>query len=118
MPRQFHPRPLATYSADAFAGQGGGLCEGVESLSGRPCRTSRQPVVDQLKKRRRIGGTVLTTQQPGKARGGAQFPGQGTLPARPVERLAEAIIGRDGPALSQRGDDDLLQMAGSFGRRL
>src|SRR5215472_12045531 len=53
-----------------------------------------EPVVDRLEKRYCMSGTALIAQQPGKARGGAQFPAQGTLPACPVERLPEMILGR------------------------
>ena len=34
-----------------------------------------EPVVDRLEERHRVGGTALIAQQPGEARGGAQFPG-------------------------------------------
>ena len=34
--------------------------------------------------------------QPGEARGAAQLPGQGPLPARPVERVLEVLLGRRG----------------------
>ena len=64
-----------------------------------------EPVVDRLEERLRVGGTALIAQQPGEARGGAQFPGQRALPARPVERLPEVILGRcrgSGRALQQK----------------
>jgi hypothetical protein len=50
--------------------------------------------VDRLEKRYRISGTAMIAQQPGKARGGAQFPVQDALLACPVERLPEVILGR------------------------
>ena len=37
---------------------------------------------------------MLLAQQPREAGGGAQFPGQGSLPARPTERLLVVIFGR------------------------
>jgi hypothetical protein len=36
----------------------------------------------------------LVTQKLGQARSGAQFPGQGVLPARPIERLPKVFLGR------------------------
>src|ERR1700731_3548896 len=89
--------------------QGGRQCESVEQ---RFCgfQVGRiepfgKPVVNRLEECCRIGGTVLVAQQPGKARGGAQFPGQGALPARPAERLPEVTLGRcrgSGLALQQK----------------
>jgi hypothetical protein len=40
-----------------------------------------------------IRRTALIAQQPGKAHGGAQFPGQGALLASPVKRLPEVPLG-------------------------
>ena len=40
-----------------------------------------QPVRDRLEEGHGICGTALIAQQPGEARGGGQFPGEGTLPA-------------------------------------
>jgi len=48
---------------------------------------------------------ILVAQQPGEARGDAQFPGQSSLPARPTERLPVMIFGRrrgPGRALQQK----------------
>ena len=48
---------------------------------------------------------MLVSPKPRETRGGAQFPGQGSLPARPVERLPEVILGRrrgSGSALQQQ----------------
>jgi hypothetical protein len=63
-----------------------------------------EPVVDRLEGHG-ISGTALISQQPGEARGGGQFPGAGTLPARRLERLPEMILGRhrgSGCALQQK----------------
>jgi hypothetical protein len=46
-----------------------------------------KPVEDRLEDRHRIRGTALIAQQPGKAYGGTQFPGQGALPPCPTQRL-------------------------------
>ena len=77
------------------------LSEGVKK---RLCRLQIDRVeplgelgVDRLEGRQGIGGTALILQQPGKARGGAEFPGQSALPARQVERLPETglrLVGR------------------------
>jgi hypothetical protein len=40
-----------------------------------------------------IADSALIAQQPSKARGSAQFPGQRTLPAPPIKRLPEMILG-------------------------
>jgi len=78
--------------------QVGRFCESVEK---RFCRFEvgriepfGEPVVDRLQECRRIGESTLIAQQPGKARGGAQFPGERALPARPVERLPEMALSR------------------------
>jgi len=44
--------------------------------------------------RLRLTDAVLVAQQAGEARGSAEFPGQRTLLARPVERLPKMILGR------------------------
>src|SRR5205085_9477870 len=62
-------------------------------------------VIDRLESRHCSGRVALVAQQPGEARRGAEFPGQRTLSARPVERLPEVILGRrhrSGPALKQQ----------------
>jgi hypothetical protein len=51
-------------------------------------------VVDRLEERCGFSGTALIPQQASKARGGAEFPGQRTLPARPVWRLSEEVLRR------------------------
>jgi len=40
-----------------------------------------EPVLDRLEERRGVGGPAPIVQQPRKAHGSAQFPGQGALPA-------------------------------------
>src|SRR5580692_3819640 len=62
-----------------------------------------EPIVDWREKRNRLCGPILVAQQPGEARGGAQFPGQGSLLARRTERLLVVIFGR------RRGSGSLLQ---------
>jgi hypothetical protein len=52
-----------------------------------------EPVVDRLEELQRLRGTALIVYHPSEARRGAQLPGQGTLPARPVERLPEIVFG-------------------------
>ena len=80
----------------------GAGCRGVEkSLCGFQIGRVEplgEPVVDRLEERQGISGTALIAQQPGKARGGPQFPRQGALPASPVKRLPEVIF-----SLSRRG---------------
>src|ERR1700738_1989492 len=56
--------------------------------------TLGEPIGDRREKRNRLCGPMLVAQQPGEARGGAQFPGQGSLPVRPVERLPQVTLGR------------------------
>src|ERR1700730_220471 len=65
--------------------------------------TLGEPIVDRREKRNRLCGPMLVAQQPGEARGGAQFPGQGSLSARPTERLLVVIFGR------RRGSESSLQ---------
>jgi hypothetical protein len=76
----------------------GRLCERVEeglcSFQIGRGEPFGEAVVDRLEKRQAIRGTALIGPQPGKARCGAQFPGQRTWPARPIERLPEMILGR------------------------
>ena len=65
----------------------------------------RASAVDRLEEGHGISGTALIAQQPGEARGGGQFPGEGALAARPVERLPEVILGHHrgfGRALQQK----------------
>jgi hypothetical protein len=67
--------------------------------------TLGEPIVDRREKRNRLCGPILVAQQPGVARGGAQFPGQGVLPACPIERLPVVIFGRhrgSGSSLQQK----------------
>ena len=52
-----------------------------------------KPIVGRREELRRLSGPTLITPRPGEVRGGTQFPGQGALPARPVEGLAEVILG-------------------------
>ena len=59
---------------------------GVESLG--------KPVVHWPQQPLGVGGSALIAQQASKARGGAQFPRKGALPARPVERLPKVIFRR------------------------
>src|SRR5207253_10627732 len=66
------------------------LC-GLEIVS---FETLGEPIVDRDEKRNRLCGPILVAQQPGEACGGAQFPRQGSLPARPTERLLVMIFGR------------------------
>src|SRR5436305_8313341 len=64
-----------------------------------------KPAIDRLEGCQGVGGTALLAQQPGKARGGAQFEGKHTLPTHPVERLPEEMLGRRrgcGRALQQK----------------
>jgi hypothetical protein len=64
-----------------------------------------EPIVDRREKRDRLCGPIVVAQQPGEARGSAQFPGQGALPARPTERLLVVIFGRrrsSGSSLQQK----------------
>ena len=64
-----------------------------------------KPVEDRLEDRHRIRGTALIARQPGKAYGGAQFPGQGALPPCLTQRLPVVIFGRrrgSGRALRQQ----------------
>src|ERR1700738_5479015 len=67
--------------------------------------TLGEPIVDRREKRNRLCGPILVVQQLREARGGAQFPAQGFLPARPTERLPVVIFGRrrgSGPSLQQQ----------------
>jgi len=67
--------------------------------------TLAEPIVDGREKRNRLCGPIAVAQQPGEARSGAQFPGQGALPARPTKRLLVVIFGRRrgfGRALQQK----------------
>jgi hypothetical protein len=64
-----------------------------------------KPVEDRLEDRHRIRRTALIAQQPGRAYGGAQFPGHGALPPCPTQRLPVVIFGRrrgSGRALQQQ----------------
>ena len=64
-----------------------------------------KPVVDRLQQRHPTGRSALIEEQLREARGGAQFPGPGALPARPVERLPKVMLGRcrgAGRALQQQ----------------
>jgi hypothetical protein len=74
-----------------------GILESVEKRFCRPeigrVEPLRKPLVDRLEERRCLGGSALIALQPGEARGGAQFPGQNAISARPVECLPEVILG-------------------------
>src|SRR3984893_12813991 len=65
--------------------------------------TLGEPIVDRREKRNRLCRPILLAPQLGETCGGAQFPGQGALPARPTERLLVVIFGR------RRGSESLLQ---------
>src|SRR5260370_15226089 len=52
-----------------------------------------EPVVNWFDHGNRFSATALIAQQAGEARRGSQLPREGALPARPVERLPEAIFG-------------------------
>ena len=76
------------------------------SLGARPRSVVSKPSVNRSwtdwRRGHGISGTAL--QQPGEARGGP-FPGEGTLPAHPIERLPEVILGHrrgSGCALQQK----------------
>ena len=60
-------RPTERLSQSVEKGLCGFQVGGVEPLG--------EPVVDRLEDGRGIGGTTLVAPHPGKARGGAQFPG-------------------------------------------
>ena len=64
------------------------------ALRSAVARPFGEPVVHRPEASRCIVGTGLIAQQSGKARGGAQFPRERALPARPVERLSEVTLGR------------------------
>ena len=51
-----------------------------------------------------VSGAALVAQQPSEAGGGAQFPGESPLPARPVERPSKLVLRRrtTGRALHQQ----------------
>ena len=97
--------------AGAFAPKPDALHPLLESVAMRFCdfevgrvEALGQPVRDRLEEGHGICGTALIAQQPGEARGVGQFPGEGTLPARPIERLPEVILGHhrgSGRALQQ-----------------
>jgi hypothetical protein len=53
-------------------------------------------IVHRRQKSPCFGGPILLLPQSGEARGGTQFPGQGTLPVRPVEGVQEVILGHHG----------------------
>src|SRR5271155_2278492 len=73
-----------------------GLCQIVEQFLCHFEIGGREPfgksIVNREEECRRVGGTILIVQQPGKAHGGAQFPGERALPACPVERLPKVIL--------------------------
>jgi hypothetical protein len=71
------------------------LIEQASRLS-QVCRreTFGEAAVNRPQQRARLRNPLLVSPKPREARGGAQFPGQGSLPARPVERLPEVVLGR------------------------
>src|ERR1700693_1119844 len=73
------------------------LTESVEERFCRPEVRRIEPfcklIVERLEECDCIHRTALIAQQPGEARGGAQFPGERALPARPVERPPEVVLG-------------------------
>jgi len=75
-----------------------GIAQLVQQLSCRDqiagAETLSEAVVDGLETGDGIGRAALVSQQASEACGDTQFPGQRALPARPVERLLEVILGR------------------------
>jgi hypothetical protein len=55
--------------------------------------TLRKAVVDRLEAGDGVGELALIAKKASEACGGAQFPGARALPARPVDRLPEVIVG-------------------------
>ena len=53
-----------------------------------------EAVVNRSKEGHRLSSTILIVPQPGKARGGAQFPGERGIPPRRVERSLDVMLGR------------------------
>ena len=62
-----------------------------------------EPLINRRQQIARLIDAVPVAQQAGEALGSAEFPGQRTLLARPVERLPKMILGRrrSGRALQQ-----------------
>ena len=52
-----------------------------------------EPAINRLEKYLRIVGTTLIAEQPGKARGGAQFPGKRALAVCTIERRQIRLLG-------------------------
>jgi hypothetical protein len=71
-----------------------GIEKGFCDLEIGRVETFGELVVDRLQNCHGIRDTALIAQQPGQAGCSAQFPGQGALPERPVERLPKVILGR------------------------
>ena len=89
-----HQRPVHDISSNRPGGSS------IESLKKRLCLPQvggiepfGEPVINRLQHSLCASDTDMITQQPGEACGGTQFQGQRALPARPVERLAEMVLG-------------------------
>jgi hypothetical protein len=76
-----------------------------------------EPIVHRGQDFTRRFGAVLVAPQSGEARGGTQLPGQGALPASPVQGLPEVIFGRLGGAGSALRQKKLALDPQPLGRR-
>jgi hypothetical protein len=78
--------------------QGGGLCERVEQRLCRPqigrFEALRKLIIHRRQERTRLSAPSLVAPQPSETGGTTQFPGQGSLAARPVEALLVMILCR------------------------
>ena len=90
----FHPQSGAGISRDPPSGLRQLLQQPFRLLPIRRRETFGETIVNGLEERQGISGTALIAQQPGKARGRAEFPGQRALPAGPVEGLPEIFFCR------------------------
>ncbi len=66
-----------------------------------------ETAVDRGQELARLAGPTLLIPQPGEPGGAAELHGQDPLPARPVERLQEELLGRGGGIRAARQQDQV-----------
>src|ERR1700720_2318324 len=80
------------------------------------CETFGEAAVNRPQQRARLRNAILVSPKPGEARGGAQFPGERALPARPVERPHVEIRRKLGRVRTAHAPRNVSLNAQQFGK--